>query len=181
MNKNYLLLGLLLLTGCSDDKEVQVVKEIQEVEKEVLVEVEKVTTVEKPVYIEVPQKFEGIFNLDNNSVIETLVDVNGDVTIDDSNQFISVTNEDSSNGVMPRIIGSNVQIVEGVIAWTRNVRYKTSNNIKDTLGVVDANRKTNFIIYFNQSDLLVLEIKIFDDSIGKAKEVVAHHVFKEQN
>lgn len=166
------LLGAFISCG-KDDGEgnhvTEVVKYI-EVEKEI-----------ESIVIQ-SQRFEGYYHLKNSGLIELMANYRGDVTVETTGQqIISINSFDKSTTEHPRIVGSDIQIINGALRWSRNENYTTGQNVKkdvDGTLVVGA-KKTDYIIELI-SGKLKITIRIWNDKIGNTiHSLVSERTLKE--
>ena len=180
MNKMILLLVLsaTCLIGCNEESVV-----FQEVEKEVIVEVEKPIEIEVEVEVEKPilQDWEGIYYLDNGSLIEILMGINGDLFIVDDNQvLLSINPNNDTFATHPIIRKSKLQVIGNTAKWTQNVNYSDGNDLEEDVNGSNIRgvKKTNFKFELSENGNITLTIEIYSDKINNNSNwIVATRVF----
>jgi hypothetical protein len=158
--KTLLIIGLLFLVSCGQDEIIYETKEI-EVEKEVEVEVE----VEK--IIEVAQKFEGFYDMSENSFIELVANARGDITVESTNQTMSSKNTNGTYGEHPRIVGTDLQIINDRLKWSRNENYTSGHDLEadGTNNNISGTKRTDYTIELIDGKIHIT-IQIWQDRIG---------------
>ena len=155
---------MLLITSCGKNyvtKEVVIQKEVQQV----------------------VQEFEGAYFLENGSIIELITDSSGDVTIKRFGQ--QVLSENPQNGTIaehPKIVGESIQVFNGQLAWSKNVKYNSGHDVEEDISGNNINgvKKTDYNIKF-ENKKLVLSITIWNNkSKNNINKVIAKRLIKEQ-
>lgn len=182
-----LVLGLSLLACGSDDGDAQPAAQCPPAagSTHVIEYIDRPVEVEVPVQVRIPQKFENIYRFVNGSgdvsTLELRVNSLDLVSIESINQVLVSRNpQNGTAGEHPRISMDGLNIINNRVSFTRDLNYTSGQDLEEDVSGsnITGRKKTDFSLYFNEQDKLVLEIKIYANQSGQnINEVVAHRVF----
>jgi len=155
---------LMLVTSCGDDKTYY-----NNIEKEVVV----------------AQEFEGVFFLNNNSMLELVASEDNEVSILRTGYTLtSINPKNQTLGMHPVVTQENLEIHNGKLFFSLNVNYGSDGSLYDLEEDENGNnitgtRRTDYTFSMLEDGNIKLHIQIYANSIShNINWVVASRWFK---
>lgn len=125
--------------------------------------------------------FTGVFRFANDSQIEIVQTVDGELNIVTTGQLMqSINPKNGSIGVHPVLSRVNEEVHNGVAFYVLNVNYTAGNDLEqDVSGSnITGSKQTTFKLYMSDERTLNIIIKIYNNSINNNPDkVVAERKF----